>query len=62
MKGIPIHYSKSRENFVTFHFWIFSICCVSDKNNTSKERRKASYNAEETLNIVFADTDSDSAS
>ena len=28
----------------------------------SKQRRKASYNAEEALNIVFADTDSDSES
>ena len=35
---------------------------IPDKNNTSKERRKASYNAEEALNIVFVDTNSDSES
>ena len=56
-----MHCSKSRENFVRFHYRIFSTV-VSDKNNTSKERRKASYNADEALYIIFADTDPDSGS
>ena len=36
-----------------------SIWQGSDKNKTSKESRTPSYNAEEALNIIFANTDFD---
>ena len=56
-----MHCSKSRENFVRFYYRIVNTV-VSDKKNMSKERRKASYNADEALYIIFADTDADSES
>ena len=53
--------SKSPK-FCNIPFLNFQQCCVSDKSNTSNENRKAGYNAEKALNVVFADTDSDSES
>ena len=37
MKGIPIHCSKSRENFVTFHYRIFSTLVFQTKKARQKK-------------------------
>ena len=60
MKGIPIYYSKSRENFLTFCYRIFSTVVFKTKATRQKKSRKASYNADEAPYIMFANTDSDS--
>ena len=37
MKGIPIHCSKSRKNFVTFHYRIFSTVVFKTKTTRQKK-------------------------
>ena len=37
MKGIPIHCSKSRKNFVTFHYKIYST--VAFKTKTTRQKK-----------------------
>ena len=49
MKGIPIHCSKSRENFVTFHYRIFSTAVF----NTKTTRQKKGVKLHRTLTKLY---------
>ena len=55
MKGIPTHCSKSRENFVTFHYRILSTA-VFETKTTRQEKGVKLHVTLTKLYIMFANT------